>query len=584
MELCTKDNASEFDSYFQRNQWFSFLILLYLQNTDAHSLVRYSVHLLKTLPNVLTANAQTQYISELYNAVQNLPSNGYGSSIKNSANSINNFSGDVDMFGLPLLKKITPLGYLFLFHSKRLTYCRVMDPSLIPVSSEAMNASGASVWLYSPFQNKKTNNGPVYWVQNEIAQVKIELANQNVFDIEVQSITLSTEGVAFETFTSTSSFIIPANTTSHEVIITGRPIGKKGTLMIKGCFIRIFNLLSLHPINNQTVGIPVKEQKYFLAYPSLPSGTKAKQTTGNNNTSSNRVAVIPALPVLHVSDPAFNGTELKLLEGEFYTCNLLIENTGSVPIHSLQISVSVKLANEDNSNHLMNTSSIYTYYSSIYDMSDDVDTFKWDQEELKKHLPLLPGQEFVLPVQIFGDNHKQFMTSSGVTFYGDFIFTYAWQGHPEYCRNFNLSIPVSVSPGLQVMNFDILSCFPTSHAISDLTSNEDPFTTRQLARAISLTSDLIQKPSASSLSTSLSSTNSSINNIYVRNDECMIVFDVSNVSTSSYSLFCHVFDFDPSENSRETFFTQISSEPNSIKKYVFTYSFHLLIYLEYAFQ
>lgn len=539
--------------------------------------MRYSVHLLKTLPHVLTANAQTQYISELYNAVQNLPSNGHGSSIKNSANSINNFSGDVDMFGLPLLKKITPLGYL-LFHLK-LTSARVMDPSLIPVSSEALNASGASVWLYSPFQNKKTNNGPVYWVQNEIAQVKIELANQNVFDIEVQSITLSTEGVAFETFTSTSSFIIPANTASHEVIITGRPIGKKGTLLIKGCFIRIFNLLSLHPINNQTIGIPVKEQKYFLANPTLQSGTKAKQTTGNTNTSSNRVAVIPALPVLHVSDPAFNGTELKLLEGEFYTCNLLIENTGSVPIHSLQVSVSVKLANEDNSNHLMNTSSIYTYYSSIYDMSDDVDTFKWDQEELKKHLPLLPGQEFVLPVQIFGDNHKQLMSPSGVTFYGDFIFTYAWQGHPEYCRNFNLSIPVSVSPGLQVMNFDILSCFPTSHAISDVAYYDHPFatsSTKELTRITSVTSDLIHKPSTS-LSTSLSSTNSSINNIYVRNDECMIVFDVSNVSTSSYSLFCHVFDFDSSENSRETFFTQISSEPNSIKKYVFTCSFHLPI-------
>ena len=75
----------------------------------------------------------------------------------------------------------------------------------------------------------------------------------------------------------------------HEVIITGRPIGKKGSLLIKGCFIRAFNLLCLHPINNQTIGIPIKEQKYFQSNPSLQSGGKGKQNSGNTNLASNKV-------------------------------------------------------------------------------------------------------------------------------------------------------------------------------------------------------------------------------------------------------------------------------------------------------
>jgi hypothetical protein len=142
----------------------------------------------------------------------------------------------------------------------------------------------------------------VYWVANELATAKVELANPTAFDIELQSIALryplslylhhtlctyitslllhqlsshtqlsphlyrcSTQGVAFEAYYV--SCVIPAKCTSYELLlsgklhalhtaeeISGKPL-ESGTLTIRGCHIKCFNLQCEHPINAMGMGI-----------------------------------------------------------------------------------------------------------------------------------------------------------------------------------------------------------------------------------------------------------------------------------------------------------------------------------------
>lgn len=125
---------------------------------DSLSIVRYCIYILKNLYFILNETTQQQYLNELLGSVQSLPSLGFSNI-------------EIDMIGLPLLKKMIPLS---------------ASSHLTPVPSKT--ESSFSIWLYSPFQKKQEQN--IIWVQNELSQVKVELANLTSFHIEIQSISL----------------------------------------------------------------------------------------------------------------------------------------------------------------------------------------------------------------------------------------------------------------------------------------------------------------------------------------------------------------------------------------------------------
>ncbi len=64
---------------------------------DPHSVARYCIHLLKTLSDLLSDTIQRQYAKELLDSIQSLPLIGFD-------------RVEVDMIGLPYVKKIVPLG------------------------------------------------------------------------------------------------------------------------------------------------------------------------------------------------------------------------------------------------------------------------------------------------------------------------------------------------------------------------------------------------------------------------------------------------------------------------------------------
>lgn len=90
------------------------------------------------------------------------------------------------------------------------------------------------------------------WVQGQSIYVTVTLCNPLHFPIQIESISLSTEGCLFEAHSY--SLTIPPLTPSLTVVISGKPL-EPGQLFIHGCLIRAFNILARHPIDNFGRGI-----------------------------------------------------------------------------------------------------------------------------------------------------------------------------------------------------------------------------------------------------------------------------------------------------------------------------------------
>jgi hypothetical protein len=160
---------------------------------DSISIVRYSVYLLKTMATNLHELTQQQCLQEVQSSAMNIPSLGFAEM-------------EIDMTGIPLLKKVTPIS---------------PSAHLMPVPLQTEQKS--SIFLYSPiFTKKKQESSPVLWVENELSFARVELSNPMAFPIEIQSISLSTDGISFEQTPTT--FVIPAQSPNYEIILSGIPI------------------------------------------------------------------------------------------------------------------------------------------------------------------------------------------------------------------------------------------------------------------------------------------------------------------------------------------------------------------------
>lgn len=186
---------------------------------------RYCQYILTNLSNALTRGQQRHYFSHLCHSIQQLPYLGH-------------HSFDIDLVGLPLLKKIT-----------------VLKPTehLIPLVKNTGTSS--SIFLYDPFKDrtKKDEYDPIKWCKNELGYVKVELCNPHEFQLHISEIKLSTKDIRFESHGI--SVILPPLTKSHEIILTGRPLDSEGTLTILGCSVKFFGLNSEHPVNENGIGI-----------------------------------------------------------------------------------------------------------------------------------------------------------------------------------------------------------------------------------------------------------------------------------------------------------------------------------------
>ena len=90
------------------------------------------------------------------------------------------------------------------------------------------------------------------WIQGQTIHVDVILSNPLLFPINIESISLTTNGCLFEAHSH--SLYIPPATKSITISLSGKPL-QPGKLFIHGCLIKAFNILSCHPVNLEGQGI-----------------------------------------------------------------------------------------------------------------------------------------------------------------------------------------------------------------------------------------------------------------------------------------------------------------------------------------
>jgi hypothetical protein len=131
--------------------------------------------------------------------------------------------------GVPLLRKIIPI-------MQAARKVPIKHP-LADWDLDSTVEKSKQVFIYNPYEKKSVDEKvEVMLIVGEIAYFDVILANPFSFQLDVQSITLNTSGIAFKTLPS--DVIIPAATRAYTVSLSGIAL-EVGKLKIHGCHIRM---------------------------------------------------------------------------------------------------------------------------------------------------------------------------------------------------------------------------------------------------------------------------------------------------------------------------------------------------------
>ena len=175
----------------------------------------------------------------------------------------------VDMSGIPMLVSVQPIpptsslvpveGRLKGMTSKKKKQGKAGKGEGKEEEEEEEEEEGEEeeeddVFLFSPNADTSGASPSSLTVSaDETLHFHVTLSNPLQFEIVVQRIWLATEGVPFHAHPE--SLTLEPCSEGHRLLLSGRPM-ESGTLKVKGCFIRTFNLLHEHLVDEVGNGVP----------------------------------------------------------------------------------------------------------------------------------------------------------------------------------------------------------------------------------------------------------------------------------------------------------------------------------------
>lgn len=240
-----------------------------------------------------------------------------------------------------------------------------LQPHLQPQKIERVKEDHGP-FLFTPInfgslERKATSKSKVdyLWVEGDICEATMQLINPLPFELHVSNMRLLTSGVVFESIPE--SITLPAESGPIAVILAGKP-KEVGDLEILG-------------FSTHTLGVK--------------SNCKLRYMEGMPHPQYS-IEVVPALPRIDLSTSlpqtaSFSSGEnivtsasISLYGGESSECTITITNVGQVPIEFFEISI-----------------------QSSLDAQTESKVFHWNEEELKKQLPLEPGASTCLTLHLY---------------------------------------------------------------------------------------------------------------------------------------------------------------------------------------
>ncbi|CAH1283288.1 unnamed protein product [Diabrotica balteata] len=191
------------------------------------------------------------------------------------------------------------------------------------------------------------------WIQNEVCEVQLKLINPLPFELKVSNMRLLTGGVVFESVPET--IVLPPDIPT--------------SLTLNG-WARESGELELSGYSTHTLGVK--------------SNCRLRHMGSNMNFPPYyKVQVVPSLPLLEVStsfptsasfsnfhdENTVTSASVSLYHGESTECIITLKNASEVPVEMLEVEI-----------------------NSVLDPSLQDQIFSWDREEVKKLLPIPPGE------------------------------------------------------------------------------------------------------------------------------------------------------------------------------------------------
>ncbi|KAG9285352.1 hypothetical protein G9A89_010827 [Geosiphon pyriformis] len=379
------------------------------------------------------------------------------------------FDMDVKYWGMNLVRAIEvcrpTLRKVPYPHSSKLFTMKMADEQV---------ESNDGPFIYNPFSKKTVETVQTHLVANETAYFMVTLANPFAVDLDIQSISISTSGIAFKPNIVPTS--IPANT-SIPLRLSGIP-KEAGGLIIRGCKIKVYGCLE----QEFCVFLPPKEdeikrkekdeelskriKKSGLAVIDRHRRVDSQGSTSSISTAATSVAqnqymdflkvdVIDDQPLLKIKSTSLMHGAVMLFEGEKTEMTIKLENIGKIPVNF--ITLSFHDSTLANAQAILNSADIpaeEAYEMELYAHRQPV--FSWDQMERK--INLLPGNEQILNVKLFGKR--------GCT-YGTIQIDYGYLDRPDsppkdifFTRQVFYPILLTVHQHLEPLAMDVLNFKP----------------------------------------------------------------------------------------------------------------------------
>ncbi|KAI8641004.1 TRAPP II complex [Parasitella parasitica] len=295
---------------------------------DNASRLYYTTVLLKNLYQYIPKAEQIKLATTIQGMVANTNRDKKQSSLVCGSESIN-------YWGVNIVSRIEAKKPI----SRKAVYAHPIKNEAVVNAPEILSADPSDPFIYNPFAKKTDTAYKVVLVKDEISEFMVTLVNPFGFDLELQSIALSTSGIAFNAVSTAVS--IPANATIH-IHLTGTP-EKTGTLVIKGCLIQIIGFAEQEFL----VDDEVKESQdssndNFVKIKHSGLGaieTNRRETSGDTSPIKfQRLDVIDDQPLLKIKSTSLLHGAVMLYEGEVTQIIIELENIGNIAVDFITLS------------------------------------------------------------------------------------------------------------------------------------------------------------------------------------------------------------------------------------------------------
>ncbi|KAI9140539.1 transport protein Trs120 or TRAPPC9 TRAPP II complex subunit-domain-containing protein [Paraphysoderma sedebokerense] len=304
------------------------------------------------------------------------------------------------VFGVPILK-----GLEVLSPSLR----RVVFPNKRQSRKvEATVTQSNDPFIFNPYSKKSNSVTSHLLVAKEPCYANVTFTNPFSFDLEIQSISISTSGVPFEAIPV--STVIPASTSNHVVRVSGIPLDP-GTLTIRGCIVKVFGCVEQEYLSSDLAEQDTKnkERKGALrkikrsGLDNLEKSVTADKSKQPKEPKFKTLTVIEPQPLLKLksTDAVFNS--IMLFEGETTSFDLVLENIGETPIDLVSLVFSESKIGDATLPSDSSPVQVYEFesYEKNYQLFRWVDGQK-DVELGGKRVNVMPGEEFKVTVNVYG--------------------------------------------------------------------------------------------------------------------------------------------------------------------------------------